>query len=189
MGKSVVFLAQSKFSPSIAEQRAKCAGPDDEVILAGDVRFTDLVKPTVRNKHMLRSGDRLKLYDLNSLILETGSLVRLMTRLLRSGVTIEICAEGLEIKPSADDLVFRTLTLLADQQSAIHAVRTHGPDVKTGRKSVLKDEQWSDIRAELADKKTSPAELAARYRVGRTTMFNFVRRMKAVDDSGEKTVD
>jgi DNA invertase Pin-like site-specific DNA recombinase len=189
MGKSVVFLAQSKFSPSIADQRAKCAGPDDEVILAGDVRFTDLVKATVRNKHTLRSGDRLKLYDLNSLILATGSLVRLLTRLLRSGVTIEICSEGLEIKPDAGDAVFRALTLLDNQQRAVHAVRTHGPDVKTGRKAVLKDEQWAEIRALLADKKQSPTAVATQYGVGRTTLFNFIRRMKAADGSGEKAVD
>jgi hypothetical protein len=92
MGKSVVFLAQSKFGPSLAEQRAKCVGPGDEVILAGEVRFTDLVKPTIRNRHTLRAGDRLRLYDLNSLILATSSLVRLLTKLLRTGVTIVICA-------------------------------------------------------------------------------------------------
>ena len=149
MGKTVVVLAQNKFSPPIVEQRAKCVGADDEMIFAGDVRFTDLVKPTVRNRHTLRSGDRLKLYDLNSLILQPGSLVRLLTRLLRTGVTIEICTERLEITPDAADPVFRTLVLLDNQQRALHAVRTYGPVVKTGRKAVLKDEQWTFERLAL----------------------------------------
>lgn len=188
MAKSVVFLAQSKFSPSIADQRAKCVGPDDDVILAGEVRFADLVKATVRNKHMLRSGDRLKLYDLNSLILASGSLVRLLTRLLRNGVTIELCAENLVITPEADDPVFRTMVLLDNQQRAVHAVRTHGPEVKTGRKAVLKDDQWADITA-LLGAKTPLAAIASQYGVGRTTLFNFVRRMRAADESGEKAVD
>jgi hypothetical protein len=188
MGKSVVFLAQSKFSPSIAAQRAKCAEPDDEVILAGDVRFTDLVKATVRNKHMLRSGDRLKLYDLNLLIMAPGSLVRLLTSLLRNGVTIELCAEHLVITPEADDPVFRAVVLLDNQQRAVHAVRTHGPEVKTGRKTVLKDDQWADITAMLAGK-TSLAAIASQYGVGRTTLFNFVRRMRATEGSGEKAID
>lgn len=189
MGKSVVFLAQSRSAPSIAEQRTKCAGPDDEVILAGDVRFTDLVKATVRNRHILRTGDRLKLYDLNSLLLAPGSLVRMLTRLLRTGVTIEICAEGLEIAPDTADPVFRMLVLLDNQQRALHAVRTHGPDVKTGRKAVLKDGQWPEIKATLADKSSSPGALASQLGVGRTTLFNFIRRMKAAEVSAEKAVD
>ena len=189
MGKTVVFLAQNKFSPPIAEQRAKCVGADDEVILAGDVRFTDLVKPTVRNRHTLRSGDRLKLYELNSLILAPGSLVRLLTRLLRTGVTIEICTEGLEITPDAGDPVFRTLVLLDNQQRALHAVRTHGPEVKTGRKAVLKDEQWTEVKALLAEKSGSPGAVASRLGVGRTTLFNFIKRMKAAENSAEEAIE
>jgi DNA invertase Pin-like site-specific DNA recombinase len=80
------------------------------------------------------------------------------------------------------------LVLLDSQQRAVHAVRTHGPDVKTGRKTVLQAEQWAEIRA-LLDVGASPAKVAAQYGVGRTTLFNFARRMKAADVSGEKAVD
>ena len=113
----------------------------------------------------------------------------MLTRLLRKGVTIEICTESLEITPDAGDPVFRTLALLDNQQRALHAVRTHGPEVKAGRKAVLKDEQWTEIKAMLAEKSGSPGAVASRLGVGRTTLFNFIRRMKAAEDSTEEAIE
>lgn len=185
MGKSVVFLAQTRFSPTIEEQQAKCAAPGDEVILAGDLRFADLVKNNIRNSKTLRAGDRLKFYDLNSLIIAPGSLVRLLTRLLRIGVTIEICSEDLVIQPDGSDPIFHCLTLLDNQQRALHTIRTHGPDVKAGRKRALKDSQWPEIKALLAERQNSLAKVAEQYGVGRTTLFHFTKRMSLHEQSAE----
>ncbi len=188
MGKTVVFLTSGKSAPPIEDQKALCLAPGDEVILAGDVRFTDLMRATARSSGRLQAGDHLKFYDLNSLILATGSLVRLLTKLLRAGVTIEICSERLIIRPEQGDAACRLLALLDKQHRAVHAARTQGSAGKAGRKQLLKDEQWPAIRALLADHGHSLGQVAAQYGVGRTTLFNFSKRMQALE-SAQQAID
>lgn len=182
MARTVVFLSESRYSDPIAVQREACAAPGDRVILSNEVRFSDLVKATIRNNELLGRGDRLRLYDLQSIMISTGTLVRILTKLLTAGVTIEISSEQLVIEPVEGDPVFAILRLLNGQKRALHAVRTHAPEVKIGRKHALADDQWPQIRELVDARATSLGKIAAGLGVGRTTLFNFVKRMRSMEE-------
>jgi hypothetical protein len=186
LGKSVVYLVESKFSPTLAEQENVCAAPGDEVILGSEVRFTDLMKPTSRHRRLLVSGDRLKLYDLNSQVLAQQTLIRVLTKLLKAGITVEIVAEKMVFSPQADDPGFRCLALLDGQSRAAHATKVHEPDAVRGRKTALKEAQWPMIKAQLEAPDARVAEVASGLGVGRTTLFRFVTRMREAEGSEEK---
>jgi len=186
LGKTVVFLAESKFSAALADQKTRCVEDGDEIVLASKVRFSDLLKGTARHRRILEPGDRLKLFDLNSLVLAQQTLIRILTKLLRAGITIEIVSEDLVFTPETDDPMFRCLALLDAQQRATHAIKIHQPDAVRGRKNALKDDQWPAIKAELDAPDVKVAEVATKLGVGRTTLHRFVTRMRAAEGSPEK---
>lgn len=189
LGKTIVFLAESRFSPPLADQRKLCVASGDRLVLASDVRFTDLTKATARHRRWLERGDRLKLYDLNSLGLAQQTVIRMLTKLLQSGIIVEIVSEDLIATPEPGDPTFRCLALLDAQQRAVHAIKIHQPDGVRGRKNALKDEQWPAIKAQLDAPDVQVAKVAAALGVGRTTLHRFVTRMRAAETSAEKAVD
>lgn len=185
--KSVLYLSQTQFSPTVEEQRERFAAPGDIVHYASEVSFASVLGGPKHNA-IVEAGDRLKLYDLNSFAFPQATLVRMLTKLLRAGIVVEICSAGLVIQPEDADPYMRLLMLLDAQQRALHAVRTHAPEVKAGRKHAIKPELWPEISALIAGKVPSQ-EIADRYGVGRTTLFNYVKRMKAQQSSAEERFD
>jgi transcriptional regulator of acetoin/glycerol metabolism len=174
---NVLFLAKTRESPSIEEQRAACEEDGDLIVDAGEVRFVDLPKQLARQGHTLRSGDKIKVYDFSCLPINTMTLIRMMMKVLRNGIAIEFCQPGLLIEPAphGGDL-YRLTEALDNHWRRVHGIKTHMGDSKPGRKKRINDDQLTEIRAMLAVEGATVASVAKSLNVGRTTLFDFLRR-------------
>ena len=176
MARTILFLAETKASPTIAEQRARCAEADDLIIEAGRISFADLADLTERRGVELKPGDTLKLYDFNCLLVSTGTLIRYLVKFLKHGITVVVHAEGLVLRPEADQPLTRLLTMLDDHRRKVHGVRTHGPEVKAGRKPRLHAAQLPAIRRMLEEEGKSQGAVAQEMGISRTTLYAFLKR-------------
>lgn len=179
MGRTILFLAETKASPTIAEQRAACAEVDDVIIEAGFISFADLTALNDKRGAELRAGDTLKIYDLNCLLVSTATLIRGLVKFLENGISIAIHAAGIVIHPGADQHFALILTMLDEHRRKVHGVKTHGPDMKGGRKKKLNASQLPRIRRML-DAGNSHAKIATELGVSRTTLYAFLK------EEGEK---
>lgn len=182
MAKTVLFLAETNRSPTIEEQRAFCEHAGDLLVDAGSVRFLDLPKTLTRAGHRLERGDKIKIYDLSCLPINTMTLVRIMMKLLKEGVAIEFCAQNIVIQPDADTDIFRLVGMLDQHWRLIHGMKTHTSDAKVGRKALLADDQFPMIQA-MIDGGLTVSAAAKELGVGRTTLFDFLQRHRAALES------
>lgn len=179
LAKTVLFLAETNRSPSIEEQRALCEHEGDLLVPAGTVSFLDLPKVLARSGNKLERGDKIKIYDLACLPIQTMTLVRMMQKLLRQGIAIEFCAQKITIEPDADTELFRLIGMLDQHWRQIHGMKTHSPDAKVGRKALLTEDQLPAIKAMIEAGATVSAA-AKDLGVGRTTLFDFLQRHGAL---------
>jgi hypothetical protein len=180
LATSVVFLASTRESPSLEEQREACAKPGDLIVEAGQVSFADLPRRLALQGRELMSGDRIKVFDLTCLPMNTTSLIRVMMKVLNKGITIELCGLGLSISPPSEGSeVFRMLEALDHHWRHVHGLKTHSGDSKPGRKARLGVKQLPQIRAMLAEGQTV-SSIARELQVGRSTLFDFLKRHGAV---------
>jgi hypothetical protein len=147
LSRTVAFLAETPGSASIEEQKA-CLAEDDVAILAERRSFKQLGELLARNDMTLKAGDHVKVYDLQCLALSTPMLIRVMTRLLKGGVSVEIVAQNINIQPGADDRMHQLLEALDSHYRHVHGIKTHPIDTAPqGRKRLLDPTQLSEIRA------------------------------------------
>jgi DNA invertase Pin-like site-specific DNA recombinase len=173
---NVLFLAETNQSPSILEQREACEADGDLIVDAGQVSFVDLPRKLAKEGHELMRGDRIKIYDFTCLPLNTMTLVRMMVKVLRRGITIEFCAPKIVIEPDDGSDLFRLVAALDNHWRRVHGMKTHSSDSKPGRKPRLTDDQLSDIRQMLDMSGATVASVAKSLGVGRTTLFDFLQR-------------
>lgn len=174
---NVLFLARTHYSPTLAEQRAACEAEGDIVVDAGQVSFEDLPRQLARQGHELMSGDRIKVYDLACLPMNTKTLIRVMMRVLKKGIAIEFCKPQLLFQPpEIGGELFRAIEALDAHWRLVHGIKTHPSEAKMGRKALLSVEQLPDIRRRLEAKEISMTSLAKELGVARSTLFNFLRR-------------
>ena len=88
--KSILFLAQTRNSPTVEEQLAACGAPDDLIVEAGRLSLGRLAERLERKGMALQSGDRLKIYDLSCLAISTATLIRIFVKTLGAGVSLEV---------------------------------------------------------------------------------------------------
>ena len=174
MARTVLFLAETKASPTIAQQRARCAEADDVIIEAGHISFADLTALNDRRGAELRPGDTLKIYDFNCLLVSTATLIRALVKFLKHGITIVVHAENVVLRPEGDQPFSHLLTMLDDHRRKVHGVKTHGPDVKAGRKKKLNASQLPRIRRMLRERRPHAA-IAEELKVSRTTLYAFLK--------------
>ena len=176
--KSILFLAQTRNSPTIEEQLAACAAPDDLIVEAGRLSLGKLAERLARKGMALQSGDRLKIYDLSCLEISTATLIRIFVKILRSGVSIEICRPGIRIVASENPSALQLLLESLDAHwRLIHGLKTHGEThAKTGRRPRLSDDQLAAIREMLARPGATTSAVARSLGIGRTTLFDFLKR-------------
>lgn len=174
--KNVLFLSEATRSPTIAEQRAACEQVGDLIVDAGEVSFLDMPRALARAGQGLEAGDTIKVYDLTCLPINTMTLVRMMAKLLKQGVTIHFCALNLTILPDDKADVVRLISALDHHWRRLHGMKTHATDSKPGRKALLADEQIAEIRVMLDAKGATVASVAKKLGVGRTTLFDFLQR-------------
>lgn len=176
MGKTVAFLAETQGSATIEDQKA-CLGPDDIAVVAGRRSFNQLGELLARNGIRLQRGDHVKVFDLTCLALSTTMLIRVLTKLLKGGVSVEIVSAGLLIKPGAENKMHALLDALDGHYRHIHGIKTHPADTAPqGRKRLLDPDQLPDIRAKLEKPGATATDVAQELGVARSTLFNYLER-------------
>ncbi len=178
LAKTILYLATTHHSPTIEEQCAACAGPDDFVVEAGRLSFADLAERLVCLGIGLEAGDTLKIYDLVCVNISTSTLIRMLVSILAAGVTVEICGPDVRIVPGDDPGgAIRLLEALDAHWRRIHGIKTkEGAKGKLGRKPRLHDDQLPAIRDMLAKPGATVTTVAGEMHVGRSTLFKFLNQ-------------
>ncbi|MET3762092.1 helix-turn-helix domain-containing protein [Sphingomonas sp. UYEF23] len=176
MGKTVAFLAQTPGSATIEDQRS-CLNPGDLEMLAGRKTFNQLAELLDRKGIGLAAGDRVKVHDLSCLALATPMLIRTLTKLLRNGVSVEICTPKIIIEPCADDKLHTMLDALDSHYRHIHGIKTHPAEMSPpGRKRLLAPDKLPEIREKLSAPGATATGVAGELGVSRSTLFNYLER-------------
>ena len=176
LSTTVAFLAECQGSATLDDQKA-CLGPDDHVVVAGRQSFNKLGDLLACHGIRLTAGDRIKLYDLSCIALSTTTLVRMMTKMLRSGISFEIVSAGIVIEPGAGDKLHALLDALDGHYRYLHGIKTHPADTASrGRKRLLDPDQLPEIRAKLEKPGVTATDVAQELGVARSTLFNYLER-------------
>lgn len=176
LGKSVAFLAQTPGSATIESQRS-CLSPSDIEVLAGRKTLNQLSELLQRKGIGLEAGDRVKVHDLSCLAIETPMLVRAIARLLRNGVSFEICAPQIIVEPGADDKLHAMLDALDGHYRHLHGIKTHPAEMSSpGRKRLLDPDKLPEIREKLNAPGATATDVAQELGVARSTLFNYLER-------------
>lgn len=176
LSRTVAFLAETRGSATIDEQRASlCAG--DEVVLPGRQSFTKLSELLASRGAPLQPGDRVKIFDLPCIGLSTSTLIRVLTRMLHDGVTFEIISPGIILEPGAEDKLHAMLDALDGHYRHVHGIKTNPADkAPKGRKRVLTADQLGEILAKLDEPGATATKVASALKVARSTLFNYLDR-------------
>ena len=133
----------------------------------------------------LRSGDTLVVWRLDRLGRSLPDLVQIVADLERSGIGFESLTEKIETGSAAGKLVFHVFAALAEFERRLTGERTRAGLAAArargrsgGRKPKLGEKQLREIKALLRDPDIQVAEVARRYGVSRTTLYNHVGAIK-----------
>jgi hypothetical protein len=191
LAKTVAFLAAVPGSATLDDQK-KCLGPDDYVILAGNRGFNRIAELSARSGIALERGDRVKIFDLGTIGITTGTLIRVMTGLLDDGVTIEIAVPGIVIEPGGDGQAHALLAALDNHHRRLHGIKAHpGDAAPPGRRRLLDPDKLPEIRAMLDRPDSTYVTVAQELGVARSTLFNYLGRYDASRRAGgdEQTLE
>lgn len=129
----------------------------------------------------LRTGDTLVVWRLDRLGRSLPDLVQIVAELERNGVGFESLTEKIETGSAAGKLVFHVFAALAEFERSLIRERTHAGLASArargrsgGRKPKLGEKQLREIKALLRDPEIRVADVARRYGVSRTTLYNHV---------------
>ncbi|SCW93576.1 Site-specific DNA recombinase [Sphingobium faniae] len=181
--KNVLFLVENNRSPSIEEQRSACQDDGALVVDAGAISFQDMDKALVRAGDGLEAGDTITVYDFNCLALNTTTLIRVLAKVLKKGVTVRFHAQDITIRPDEQDEPFKLIAALDNHWRLVHGIKTHANDSKPGRKARLADDQLDEIRTMLGAQGATVTSVAKELGVGRTTLFDFLQRLRQDEKS------
>lgn len=141
----------------------------------------------------LRSGDTLVVWRLDRLGRSLGDLVKLVTTLEEKGIGFESLQEKIETTSASGKLVFHVFAALAEFERNLISERTRA-GLKAarargrlgGRKPKLKQKDIREIKALLKDPNIPVSDVAKRFGVSRTTIYNRVGVVKP-DREGKKS--
>jgi DNA invertase Pin-like site-specific DNA recombinase len=133
----------------------------------------------------LRSGDTLVVWRLDRLGRSLPDLVRIVAELEQNGISFESLTEKVETGGAAGRPVVQIFAALAEFERNLIHERTHAGLAAArargrsgGRKPKLGEKQLREIKALLRDPDIQVAEVARRYGVSRTTLYNHVGAIK-----------
>ena len=176
MGTTVAFVAETQGSASIDDQKASLHA-DDHVVLAGRKGFDKLIELLAQRGIHLGHGDRVKVFDLSCIALSTTTLTRVLAKMLRAGISVEIVSAGVVLDTVMDERLLALLILLDGHSRHVHGIKTHPANTAPqGRKRLLDPDQLPDIRARLEQPGATATEVAGALGVARSTLFNFLER-------------
>ena len=129
----------------------------------------------------LRAGDTLVVWRLDRLGRSLKDLLRIVDDLKERGVSFVSLTERIETDTAAGKMAFHLFGALSEferslirerTQAGLAAARARGR--AGGRKPKLDDQQVREIKALLRDPDIQVADVARRYGVSRTTLYNHV---------------
>ena len=140
----------------------------------------------------LRSGDTLVVWRLDRLGRSLGDLVKLVTTLEEQRIGFESLQEKIETTSASGKLVFHVFAALSEFERNLISERTRA-GLKAarargrlgGRKPKLKQKDIREIKALLKDPNIPVSDIAKRFGVSRTTIYNRVGVVKP-DREGTK---
>ena len=140
----------------------------------------------------LRSGDTLVVWRLDRLGRSLGDLVKLVTTLEEQKIGFESLQVKIETTSASGKLVFHVFAALAEFERNLISERTRA-GLKAarargrlgGRKPKLKQKDIREIKALLKDPNIPVSDIAKRFGVSRTTIYNRVGVVKP-DREGTK---
>lgn len=178
LNTTVAIIAETPGSATLEEQRA-CLNPDDIVVLAGKRAFNTLAELLTKRGLSLKSGDRVRLFDLSCLALSTVILIRMLAKLLKAGITVEIIQPGITLEPHDEGQKHALLTAIDNHYRHVHGIKSHMTETGArGRRRLLTSEQLPDIRERLAQPGATQESVALELGVARSTLFNFLERVE-----------
>ena len=134
----------------------------------------------------LRAGDTLVVWRLDRLGRSLPDLVRVVAELEAKGIGFESITEKIETASAAGKLVFHVFAALAEfernlirerTRAGLAAARARGR--AGGRKPKLDARQIREIKRLMSDPTIPVSQIAERYKVSRTTIYNVAPRAVA----------
>ena len=134
----------------------------------------------------LRAGDTLVVWRLDRLGRSLPDLVRIVAELQTKGIGFESITEKIETISAAGKLVFHVFAALAEfernlirerTRAGLAAARARGR--AGGRKPKLDARQIREIKRLMSDPTIPVSQIAERYKVSRTTIYNVAPRAAA----------
>lgn len=131
----------------------------------------------------LRPGDVLVVWRLDRLGRSLRDLVQIVTSLEDRQVGFESLTEKIDTTSATGKLTFHVFAALAEferniirerTRAGLQAARARGR--KGGRSPVLTEKQIREVRVLMADSQVSVTDVAKRYGVSRTTLYNVYKR-------------
>ena len=176
MTTTIAFLAETPGSASVKNQQT-CLKADDVQVFAGRKTFSQLGDILARMGIRLTAGDRVKVHDLSCLSLTTPMLIRAVSKLLKGGVSLELCSPAIVIEPNGPDRLHTLLDALDNHYRHMHGIKTHPPEMaQAGRKRLLDPNMLPEIRAKLDEPGATTTDVALSLGVARSTLFNYLER-------------
>lgn len=177
MSSRIYYIAETGSSVTADEQVESGYVTGDTIVYSGRSGFPDILKRLSRHGQTLKAGDTLKIYDLSCFPDNTMTLIRAFRKILSEGVSIEIHKPGLILSGDPVKNELGTFVAMLDHHwSHIHGIKSHPPDSRPGRKVRITIEQLPDIRKRLSAKGATVSSVARDIGVGRSTLFDFLRR-------------
>lgn len=177
MSSRVYYIAETSLSATADEQVESGYVTGDTIVYSGRSSFPDILKHLSRHGQPLKAGDTLKIFDLSCFPDNTMTLIRVFQKILSEGISIEIQKPGLLISsdPASNELA-TFVAMLDEHWGHLHGIKSHPPDSRPGRKVRITIEQLPDIRKRLSAKGATVSSVAKDIGVGRSTLFDFLRR-------------
>ncbi|HCE5861684.1 recombinase family protein [Pseudomonas aeruginosa] len=141
----------------------------------------------------LRAGDTLVVWRLDRLGRSLPDLVHVVNDLEQRGVGFESLTEKIETSSAAGKLIFHVFAALAEFERGLIRERTHAGLAAArargrvgGRKPKLEEKQVREIKALLRDPDIQVSEVARRYGISRTTLYNYAGVIKPREKNSQK---
>ncbi|WP_374604661.1 recombinase family protein [Niveibacterium sp.] len=130
----------------------------------------------------LRQGDSLVVWRLDRLGRSLAHLIQTVAAIEALGASFESITEKIDTHSATGRLVFHVFSALAEfernliserTREGLQAARRRG--TKGGRKPVLDAIAVAQVRSLMADRSTSPAAIAQRFKISKSTLYKLVR--------------
>lgn len=182
MTKKIGYARVSTEDQNLDLQRdaLKAAGCED--IYEEKVSGKSVERPELNScLRSLRAGDTLVVWRLDRLGRSLSDLIAIVTDLEKKGVGFETVSGQIDTSSPTGMLVFHIFCCLAEFERSLIRERTHAGlqaararGRKGGRPAKLGDKELREIRALLKDREVSVSDVAKRYGVSRSTLYNAV---------------